>query len=87
MKKFGKGGKLSPEMEKKMEKMINDPIPMMPFVLYPVYDISEVANDKGEGASSVEKASVKSDQVLSSIGDDKLGKACLITDPTCQSCQ
>jgi hypothetical protein len=55
MKKFGKGGKLSPEMEKKMEKMINDPIAMMPFVLYPVYDISEVVNDQGEGAASVEK--------------------------------
>lgn len=55
MKKFGKGGKLSPEMEKKMEKMINDPIPMMPFVLYPVYDISDVVDDKGEGASSVER--------------------------------
>lgn len=55
MKKFGKGGKLTPEMEKKMEKMINDPIPMMPFVLYPVYDISDVVDDKGEGASSVER--------------------------------
>ena len=55
MKKFGKGGKLSPEMEKKMEKMINDPIAMMPFVLYPVYDISEVANDQGEDAASMEK--------------------------------
>lgn len=55
MKKFGKGGKLTPEMEKKMEKMINDPIAMMPFVLYPVYDISDVINDKGEGASSVQK--------------------------------
>jgi hypothetical protein len=55
MKKFGKGGKLSPEMEKKMEKMINDPIAMMPFVLYPVYDISEVVNDQGEGAASMEK--------------------------------
>ena len=55
MKKFGKGGKLSPEMEKKMEKMINDPIPMMPFVLYPVYDISEVVDEKGEGASSMDK--------------------------------
>jgi hypothetical protein len=55
MKKFGKGGKLSPEMEKRMEKMINDPIPMMPFVLYPVYDISEVVDDKGEGASSMDK--------------------------------
>ena len=55
IKKFGKGGKLSPEMEKKMEKTINDPIPMMPFVLYPVYDISDVVDDKGEGASSVEK--------------------------------
>jgi ribonucleoside-diphosphate reductase alpha chain len=42
---------------------------------------------RNRGASSVEKASVKSDQVLSSIGDDKLGKACLISDPTCQSCQ
>lgn len=55
MKKFAKGGKLSPEMEKKMEKMINDPIPVMPFVLYPVYDISEVVNDKGEDATSVQK--------------------------------
>ena len=42
---------------------------------------------RNRGASSVEKASVKSEQVLSSIGDDKLGKACLINDPTCQSCQ
>jgi hypothetical protein len=55
MKKFGKGGKLSPEMEKKMEKMINDPIAMMPWVLYPVYDISDVVDDKGEGAASMEK--------------------------------
>jgi ribonucleoside-diphosphate reductase alpha chain len=42
---------------------------------------------RNRGASSVEKASVKSEQVLSSIGDDKLGKACLISDPACQSCQ
>lgn len=42
---------------------------------------------RNRGASSIEKASVKSEQVLSSIGDDKLGKACLINDPTCQSCQ
>jgi hypothetical protein len=55
IKKYGKGGKLSPEMEKKMEKMINDPIPSLPFILYPVYDISDVVDDKGEGASSVEK--------------------------------
>jgi ribonucleoside-diphosphate reductase alpha chain len=42
---------------------------------------------RNRGASSVEKASVKSEQVLSSIGDEKLGKACLLNDPTCQSCQ
>jgi hypothetical protein len=55
MKKFGKGGKLTPEMQQKMEKMINDPVASMPFVLYPVFDISDVVNDKGEGASGIEK--------------------------------
>jgi hypothetical protein len=55
MKKFGKSGKLTPEMQQKMEKMINDPVSSLPFVLYPVYDISDVVNDKGEGASSIEK--------------------------------
>ena len=55
IKKYGKGGKLSPEMEKKMQKDINAPIPSMPFILYPVFDISDVVNDKGETATSMEK--------------------------------
>jgi len=55
IKKYGKGGKLSPEMEKKMQKFINDPIPSMPFILYPVFDISDVVNDKGETATPMEK--------------------------------
>lgn len=55
MKKFGKGGKLSPDMQQKMEKMMNDPVASMPYILYPVYDTADVVNDKGEAASSVEK--------------------------------
>jgi ribonucleoside-diphosphate reductase alpha chain len=42
---------------------------------------------RNKGASSIEKASVNSNQILSSIGDEAPMKACLITDPTCESCQ
>jgi hypothetical protein len=55
IKKYGKGGKLSPDMQQKMEKIMNDPVASMPYILYPVFDISDVVDDKGEGASSVEK--------------------------------
>lgn len=42
---------------------------------------------RNKGASSIEKASVNSNQILSSIGDEAPMKACLIVDPTCESCQ
>jgi hypothetical protein len=52
MKKFGKNGKLSPDMIKKMEGEINEPIRSTPYILYPVYDIADVVNDKGEKPSN-----------------------------------
>ena len=46
---------------------------------------------RNRGASDIEKASVsakKPEAIISSIGDDEAPiKACLITDPTCDSCQ
>lgn len=53
--KYVKGGKLTPELKDKMEKFVNSPVAKMPFVLYPVYDISDVVDDKGSAASGIEK--------------------------------
>ena len=55
IEKYVKNGKLTPELNEKMREFINKTVSTLPFVLYPVYDISDVVNDKGEGATSVEK--------------------------------
>lgn len=52
-------GPLNPSAKEAMEKYINEPTSSLPFILYPVYDITDVVDENGEVGKAPENVDLK----------------------------